>query len=204
MFLLIYHPIIQISFHGNRKGGVRIVAKMIIGVFPTHREADLAINDLKDAGFSVEDLSVITKKTDLEGIEYRSSGTGSEVVERTVSGAATGGVLGGLAGLLIGLGVLVIPGIGALLIGGPIAAALGLTGAAATAASGVVTGAVAGGLVGALTTLGIPEEDARTYEEGIRGGGILLMVPVREDNEDEARRILEDHNADNIRTVPTR
>ena len=45
-----------------------------------------------------------------------------------------------------------------------IAAALGLTGVAATTVSGALTGALAGGLIGALTGLGFTKEDAELYQ----------------------------------------
>ena len=49
---------------------------------------------------------------------------------------------------------------------GPIAAAF----------TGAAVGAGAGGLVGGLVGLGIPEEDAKQYEEYVQNGKILLLV----------------------------
>jgi hypothetical protein len=174
-----------------------IMAKMMLGVFTDRDDAEEAIVNLEDAGFKTKDISVIMKDQ-LEG-ERLGHNTGANVTEGAASGAATGGVIGGLAGLLAGIGALTIPGLGAILIGGPIAAALGLTGAAATTVSGAITGALAGGLVGALVGLGIPEDDARYYEDRIRSGAILVVVPVTAGLMDEARDILETAGAEQVR-----
>ena len=117
-----------------------------------------------------------------------------------VSGATTGGMIGGIAGLLVGIGAITIPGLGAILIGGPLAAALGLTGAAATTVTGALTGALAGGLVGGLVGLGVPEEDARVYEDRVKSGAILVAVPLRDANEESVRGILEDNGAERVRS----
>lgn len=180
------------------------MATMLMGLLPSREHADAAIDELENAGFNPKDISVIMRKENQEDEVAVEHADGSEVTGNTASGAVTGGIIGGLAGLLIGVGAIVIPGIGALLIGGPLAAALGLSGAAATAASGAVTGALAGGLVGALVSLGVPEEEARSYEEKIKTGGILLAIPANNNDEDEVRRILEDHGAERIRSVSTR
>jgi hypothetical protein len=39
--------------------------------------------------------------------------------------------------------------------------------------------ALTGGLVGALVGYGIPEEEAKEYEQGIREGGVVLIVVPR-------------------------
>lgn len=172
--------------------------KMLLGVFLEEDDAENAIDELKDAHYDAKEISVITKdRGDAQAIH---ESTGASVGEGAASGAATGGVIGGLTGLLIGIGAISIPGLGPLLIGGPIASALGLTGAAATTISGALTGALAGGLVGALVSLGVPEEDARIYEDRVREGAILVAVPVRERNEDEVRALLEDNGAERVRS----
>jgi hypothetical protein len=73
-------------------------------------------------------------------------------------------------------------------------------GAAATV-TGAATGALAGGLLGSLIGLGIPEKQAKVYEEYIRAGGILLVVPTRNIREEEAENILRGHNALDIKVL---
>jgi hypothetical protein len=59
---------------------------------------------------------------------------------------------------------------------------------------GAGAGAVAGGLVGALMELGVPEEEAHLYTEGIRRGGTLVAVRTSDDLASRAAGILDDHN----------
>lgn len=172
----------------------------VVGIFDDKFDAQAAVDELEDMGFKAKDVSVVVK----DGVKASTeSGTkGGSVAEGAVSGAATGGVLGGLAGLLIGIGALAIPGVGAFLVGGPIAIALGLTGAAATTISGATTGALAGGLLGGLIGFGIPEDEARIYEQRVREGAVLLAVPTHtQTGESEVKKVFEDYNADEIRTI---
>lgn len=171
--------------------------KMIISVFSDRDDAEDAIDELKALDYNAQDISIVTR--DRDDAQVVREHTGSNVGDGLASGAATGGVIGGIAGLLVGIGAIAIPGIGGLLIAGPLAAALGLTGAAASTVTGAVTGAVAGGLVGALVGIGVPEEDAAVYEDSVKTGALLLAVPIREGNESEVRSILEDNGADRIK-----
>ncbi len=175
-------------------------SQTVIGIFADKFDAQAAVDELHEIGFNPKDVSVVVK----DGVKSSatSGAKGGSVAEGAVSGAATGGVLGGLAGLLIGIGALAIPGVGAFLIGGPIAIALGLTGAAATTISGATTGALAGGLLGGLIGFGIPEDEARIYEQRVREGAVLLAVPTHSHTgESEVKKIFEDYNAGEIRTI---
>ncbi len=175
------------------------MAKMVLGVFSSRPSAESAISDLEAAGYNPKDISILMQ--DSGEAQSMADDTGANVAEGAASGATTGGVIGAIAGLLVGIGAIAVPGVGALLIGGPLAAALGLTGAAASTVSGAATGALAGGLIGALTGLGVPEEDARVYEERIKSGGILVAVPTVTGTSADAAEILTQHDADQVKTV---
>lgn len=174
----------------------KMTSKTVLGLFEERSNAEDAIERLKDNGYDPKDISIIMK--DKREGEKIGKDTGADVVGGAVSGAATGTLLGGLAGLLASF---VLPGLGAFFIGGPIAAALGLTGAAATTASGAATGALAGGLVGALTGFGLSENEARTYERRVKGGAILVAVPARMDEEGKVEEIFDNNNASDIKSV---
>ncbi len=173
--------------------------KTVVGVFADREDADGAVRILESEGYKTEDMSVVVSEGQKPTAQAESE---SDFAENTTAGAVAGGAVGGLAGLLIGVGAITIPGIGAFLVAGPIAAALGLTGAAATTLSGALTGVLAGGLIGALTSLGIPEEEARYYEERVRKGAVLLLVNAEEDSdvsvvEDTFKR----YNAEEVRSL---
>ncbi len=177
---------------------LRCMAQTIIGVFANRADADGAIDDLRHAGYHPQDISIVMRDNE----EVRKTTVASPPGEGVATGATTGAIIGGIAGLLIGIGAIAIPGIGAVLIGGPIAAALGATGAAVTTISGAATGAVAGGIIGLLGGLGVPEEEARGYEERIRQGAILVAVSAQDDSV-RVKNILEDNNAEKIRVLNT-
>ncbi len=174
-------------------------SEMVFSIFSERDDAEKAINKLDRMGYDTKEISIIMKDKE-EGKEVAKK-TGANVAGGAATGAVTGGVIGGVVGLLTGIGAIAIPGIGGILIGGPIAAALGLSGAAATTASGALTGALAGGLVGALIGLGLPKEDAEEYERQIKEGGILVAVPVMGGRNSDVIDALESENASQIRTV---
>lgn len=176
------------------------MTRTVFGVFKTRSEAEDAISDLKADDYNPKEISVIMRDQNEREEVTRDTGAG-DALGNTSAGAVSGGVIGGIAGLLVGIGTIAIPGIGAILIGGPVAAALGLSGAAATTVSGAVTGALAGGLVGALTSLGVSEDEARTYEERVKGGAILLAVPARNGEEDQVISLFEDNGATDVTTA---
>jgi len=100
------------------------------------------------------------------------------------AGAVSGGVLGGLLGAAAAL---LIPGLGPVIAGGILAATLG----------GAAIGALAGGLVGALTHLGVPEEEARYYQDELNAGKTIVTVHTRRDRFEEAVAILREKGAVN-------
>ncbi|MDG0809626.1 general stress protein [Cohnella rhizosphaerae] len=143
--------------------------RRIVGVFDTEQGAVKAIEDLKRQGYTSDDISVISKNRD--DMDYVTEETGTKAPEGAAAGAATGGVVGGLTGLLAGLGLLVVPGIGPILAAGPIAATL----------TGLAVGAGTGGIVGGLIGLGIPEDEAKRYDDDLNAGRILVLVDTDPD-----------------------
>jgi len=142
----------------------------VVAVFDEREQGDAAVAELQRQGYPAEAISVA----------QRHSGQPASISsEATKSGqtAASGAMIGGAAGLSIGLGALLIPGIGPLLAAGPLAAALG----------GAAIGAGTGGMIGSFVGLGIPEPEARRYEEEVRRGG--YFVSVRTDDTGDASRL---------------
>ncbi|HEX5445222.1 MAG TPA: hypothetical protein VFW87_15390, partial [Pirellulales bacterium] len=105
------------------------------------------------------------------------------------TGGVTGGVLGGALGWMAGIGALAIPGLGPFIAAGPIMATLG----------GAAVGATVGGVTGALIGMGLPEFEAKQYEDKIKGGNILIAVDARDgDDAKRVEHILEDAEAEDI------
>jgi hypothetical protein len=187
--------------------GAETTSRIIIALFEERSEAEDAIRDLKNAGFTNEQIGVATQ--DRAGAVGASEGTGDrsdtslrdirgteqdhpgEIVDETASGLAegaatgalTGGVIGGLVGLISSL---LIPGVGPLVVGGVLASSL----------MGIGIGAATGGLIGALVGMGVPEEDARYFDAGLQQGRTLVTVNSTNDAPDDAMSILEQHGGD--------
>jgi hypothetical protein len=115
---------------------------------------------------------------------------GSKAMEGLGVGSAVGGTLGAIIGAVAAIGTnVLIPGLG-LVVAGPVAAAL----------AGAGAGGATGGLLGALVGSGIPEEHAKTYDEGVRNGRIYMGVNARADEDAEyfEREWRERHRGENV------
>ena len=176
--------------------------KTVVGLFNQFEDADRAVVALQDAGFDPDNLSVMARK-ELVGVDQVETyvTTDDETSGAAVgagAGAVGGGILGGLTGLLVGVGALIVPGIGPVLAAGSLASALGSTALGAGIGAGV--GAIAGGLVGALVDLGVPEEDAHFYAEGVKRGGVLVVTAADDVRAPIAASIMRQANALDVET----
>lgn len=167
------------------------MAKSIVGVAKTNLQVERTIDELQeDALIPVSEISVVMpEEGDRPAVATEKT---TKAPEAASAGALTGGVIGGTIGLLAGIGTLAIPGLGPLIAAGPIVAALG----------GTAAGATAGGVVGALVGLGIPESEAKVYEERLKEGGYLVAVQVN-NNEvaDITREIMKRNNLEDVSLV---
>jgi uncharacterized protein (TIGR02271 family) len=160
------------------------MARTAVGYFQDRLAVDRAYDDLLREGFSKEDVSILGR-----GAEGK-TGPVDDAHEGHHVTAGEGAAAGGIFGLLLGAAAMLIPGIGPIVAIGPITAAL--TGAI----TGGVTGAVVGGVAGALIHSGVPEEDARYYEDRIKTGGYLLTVHTDDAGYARARATLQRSGAE--------
>jgi hypothetical protein len=173
------------------------MAKTVVGLFESFPKARTAVEELVSSGFDRARIGIIANKGEQTGATGGgSAGDGDAAARGAIKGAGVGatagGVVGGAGALIASLGALTIPGFGPVLAAGPLVALL--TGAGVGAAAG----AAAGGLIGALTKAGVPEGEARVYEEGIRSGGTLVTVQAEDNDADRAAEILNRNGAQDI------
>ena len=135
-------------------------ASAVVGVFENHHDADRAVAELRDAGFSNSQIGVVGHD--------KSGGTTTDKGTKAEEGALVGAAVGAGTGGLVGLGILagLIPAIGPVIAGGALAALL------ANAAGGAAIAGLAGTLIG----LGIPEDDAKYYDAEFRSGRTVVTV----------------------------
>ena len=161
--------------------------KAVLCIAKSELQASRIVNDLRAAGFSNNDISVLFP--DKSGTRDFAHEHNTKAPEGAATGAGTGGVLGGALGWLVGMGTLAIPGLGPFIAAGPIMAALG----------GAAAGATLGGVTGALIGMGIPEYEAKQYEGKIKEGNILISVHSEDGTErSRAKTIFEKAGAEGI------
>ncbi len=155
----------------------------------TTPQADRIIRDLKSAGFSGDDISVLL--ADKSGTKDFAVEHNTKAPEGAATGAGTGLAVGGVLGWLAGIGSLAIPGVGPLIAAGPIMAAL----------SGAALGGTLGGITGTLIGMGIPEFEAKRYEGKVKAGSSLISVHSEDHDEvQRAKKIFEQAGAEDITT----
>jgi hypothetical protein len=148
---------------------------MVTGMFRDRESCERAYSSITGRGYTKDDVTLLM--SDDARRRHFGEGRDTELGTKAAEGAGVGAVVGGgLGAVLAGLaaaGVIALPGFG-LIAMGPIAAAL----------TGGAVGAASGGFLGALIGAGIPEEQAKRYESGIREGNIVMGVTPR--NEEDA------------------
>ncbi len=145
--------------------------KSVFCISSSRTQADQIVDQLKNANFSNNDISVLFPDRGTTRDFAHEKNT--KAPEGAVAGASTGGVVGGTLGWIAGIGALAIPGVGPFIAAGPIIAAL----------SGAAVGAAVGGIAGGLIGLGIPEIEAKRYEGKVREGNILISVHTENSEE---------------------
>ncbi len=164
--------------------------KSVFCIATSREQADRIVDQLKNASFSNNDISVLfpDKGTTRDFAHEKNT----KAPEGTAVGAGTGGVVGGALGWIVGIGALAIPGVGPFIAAGPILAAL----------SGAAIGATVGGIAGGLIGLGIPEIEAKRYEGKVKAGNLLLSVHTESSEEiKRAKEIFTNAGAQDICTT---
>ena len=149
----------------------------VAGLFNTRIEAQDAIEQLRQNGIDVNNISVAMQdRTETRAIAEE---TGTHA--GAAGGAVAGGIFGGVLGVVLGAGLIAIPGIGPILAAGPIAGGV----------AGLLAGGATGGIVGALTDAGVPHEEAQVYSTGLQRGGVLVTANVDGDQAALARQVMD-------------
>ncbi len=166
------------------------MTKTIVALYDDFSTAERVIDNLIEAGFTRDDISVMAN--DASG-EYSSSLEDRDMVLDGDVSAGEGAGFGAVIGTLIGVGVSLIPGIGPVIGAGPLAIAL-------TAGIGAAAGAITGGITAGLIDMGVDEDDAHVYAEGIRRGGTLVSLTTNDEWAERAETIMNRYHPVDIDT----
>jgi hypothetical protein len=156
----------------------------VVAVFQEKSRAQIAIRELRNAGFGEDQLGVISREA---------PDATSDPESMWEEGAVTGGVAGaGVGGLwALGIAASVLPPVGPAIAGGLLASVL----------VSAVGGAAVGGIVGGLVGLGIPESEAQYLDGEFKAGRTIVTVRPAERG-DDAVTILRRNGGDVRSGVP--
>ncbi len=142
----------------------------VIATFRNIDTAERAADELRRAGFSEKEISLVAK-------EHKDRHQGRMEGHNLTSGTTVGAGIGAGVGLLASAGLLAIPGIGPILAAGPLAATL--------------SGAAMGGLTGAFVDWGIPKKESEHLQREVQEGKAVILV--ESPRADKAKDILDRH-----------
>jgi hypothetical protein len=169
--------------------------EMVTAVFRDRMHANVAFDWLRARGYDTHDINVLMSDRTLARFrdeDEEIAKAGSKMDEGMAAGGALGTAVGAAVGVIAALGTsIVVPGLG-IVVAGPVVA--GLAGAGA--------GAVTGGLIGGLIGLGIPESNAKAYEQALKHGGVAIgVVPKNSKETSEIKSYFEKHHGENVVTT---
>jgi hypothetical protein len=151
----------------------------VITAFEDRDEAQLAVDELAQAGFKHDEIGFAIRGDDAVAGGMITDAEGTRDGEGAVKGATAGAAIGGILGALA---FAAIPGVGPVMAGGVLA---GLAGGAAA-------GAATGGIYGAMSGLGASEDEAIFYQREFESGKAIVTVCAG-DRRAEAEDILHKH-----------
>jgi len=150
---------------------------MVTGLFPDRPSAERAYQSALSRGYSNDDVNLVmsdeTRQREFPADDTDATDLGNKAAQGAGVGGGIGAAVGAVLGAVAAVGTsIAIPGLG-VVIAGPLAA--GIAGAGA--------GALTGGLMGALAGWGMPDDDAKRYEAGIKSGKIAMGLSPRSDDD---------------------
>lgn len=160
-----------------------------IGVYHNQQDALAAVQELKDAGFPANQLSVLGHAKDVMTEEDRLEALDSDhefdkPIKIAATGLGIGAVVGPILGALAGIGILAIPGVG-FLVG---------AGALAGAVAGLDAGLIGGGVISALAIARTNKLHEDKYHEHLQAGRYLVVAQGSEEELQKAHDIMEKHD----------
>lgn len=159
---------------------------LITATFKTRLAAESALQNLETIGVTDDQISlVVTDETRGNSFNIEE---GNKMDEGAAAGATAGGIIGAVVAALTTATAITIPGMNIVVFG-----------AAVSALAGLGAGAATGGLIGALIGAGIPEHEAKIYEDEVKNGAILLAVKAEDKKQkDQIKKIFEREDAYNL------
>lgn len=162
----------------------------VLGVVPNRSSAEQVIGNLRLAGYSQEQVSLImVEPEEAQALEEGATDTTGEGAKEVAESAAKGAALGGATGVAAGAASLLIPGIGPIIGGGIL---LGLVGG---------MGAVVGALSGAFASEDTSSQVIERYGMALREGQAIVCVTTPDsETAKQAEEVMNAHGASNVQS----
>lgn len=159
------------------------MSNLVTATFKTRQAAEHSLRELEAIGITDEQTAlIVTDETRGKSFQIKE---GTKMDEGAAGGATAGGIIGALMGTMATATAVAIPGLNIV-----------IAGAAMSSLAGLGAGAAAGGLIGALAGAGIPEHEAKIYEDELKEGSILLAIEAEDnDQKDQVKKVLQKEDA---------
>ena len=145
----------------------------ITATFKTRTAAESTLRQLETIGVTDSQISIVmTDETRGNSFNVQEN---TKALEGLATGATAGGIVGAVIGAVSTATAMAIPGLNVI-----------VAGALVSTLAGLGAGATAGGFVGALVGAGVPEHEAKIYENEIKDGAVLIAVEPKNDGQKEA------------------
>ena len=154
-----------------------------VGVYDTHEKAIQAVEELKRAGFPVQQVSLICKAVVIDELIHVKHNRRIKNVP-----AYIGAILGPILGILTGVKLFAIPGFGFLF---GIGAVLG-------ALAGFSLGIVSGGVFTLFAIIAIKSRSVLKYHKHIEEKGFQIIAHGNIDEVNKAKEILENQKESKV------
>ena len=154
-----------------------MAARMVSRFFVTYPDAAQAVADLTAAGIPAADISLIQSEEDAR---LPPDVALDAAQAPAVTGATLGAGIGGGIGVLFGVGAIAIPVFDPVVQFGWLAPTL----------IGALLGAGAGALFGIATRLGVTNQQAHAFAEGLQRGEYLVMVRADESRAGSIQQVM--------------
>jgi hypothetical protein len=164
------------------------------GLYTKQGQAEAAYQALRAAGFSRKDLAMLVRKPE-QPPEFASRASLGDVARHAGIGALALGILSGILALLVGAGAVSVQGIFPNFEPGVFRTTLGLTVISA------LIGAFIGGVLGAVYTYGRSSEKVEIEPEGVKRGGLLVVVNVDDSDEETAHKLMAENGAVDVKNL---
>lgn len=151
-----------------------------IGIYDTHDLAVQAVQELKQKGYPMAQLSIMGRAV-TEVIDEDMHITEKSPLK--VAGLGVGTVLGTTLGVLAGVGIFAVPGLGFLYGAGAVVGAI----------AGFDFGLIGGGIASALATVGVKDENLEKYHNALDAGKFIVIAHGSEEDVNKAKNMLHDH-----------